>query len=163
MTTDTQKLPTETPEARRDFEDLPPPRREDRRILGVRVSLLPKILAPVVVGVIALVVWHLIVVFFDIKHYVLPRPWLVIQTLFKDWGTLSPSLWVTLRITGLAFLCAAVGGLLISVLFTLSKWVEMSFFPYAVTLQVTPIVAIAPLIIIWAGRVFPALSNWREL
>ncbi len=155
MTANPQTLTAGAPKARRDFEDLPPVRREDRRILGVRVSLFPKILAPVVVGVLALIVWHLIVVFFDIPHYVLPRPWLVIQTLFKDWGTLSPSLWVTLRITGLAFLCAAVGGLIISVLFTLSKWVEMSFFPYAVTLQVTPIVAIAPLIIIWAGNVFP--------
>ncbi len=157
MTTNVRSLPAETPDPRHGFDDLPPPPREEKRILGVRISTLPKILAPIFIGVLALIAWHFFVILNNMPHYVLPRPMLVIKTLFKDWGTLSESLLVTLETTGLAFLCAAVGGLLISVLFSMSKWVEMSLFPYAVTLQVTPIVAIAPLIIIWAKNIQVAL------
>ena len=74
---------------------------------------------------------------------------LVLQTLVRDWATLYPSLLVTLAITGAALLIATVAGVIIAILFVQSRWVERSFFPYAVVLQVTPVVAIAPLIIIW--------------
>ena len=157
MTTNVRSVPTETPDPRHGFDDLRSTPKEEKRILGVRISTLPKILAPIFIGVLVLIAWHFFVILNNMPHYVLPRPMLVIKTLFKDWGTLSESLVVTLETTGLAFLCAAVGGLLISVLFSMSKWVEMSFFPYAVTLQVTPIVAIAPLIIIWAKNIQVAL------
>ena len=78
----------------------------------------------------------------------------------------------TLRITGLSLLLAVVGGVGLAVLFAQSKWVEMSFFPFAIVLQVTPIVAIFPLINIyvdnqtaklllcaWIVAFFPILSN----
>lgn len=86
---------------------------------------------------------------FQIPVYLLPGPLLVFQTLIEEWSDLFPSLMVTLQITVVAFLAATISGLLIAVLFTQSKWIERSFFPYAVILQTTPIVAIAPLIIIW--------------
>jgi NitT/TauT family transport system permease protein len=95
-----------------------------------------------------------------------------LRTLVTDWGTLSGSLWITLQITGLALGAAVVVGGLLSVLFAQSKWLELSLFPYAIILQVTPIVAIAPLIIIWVNDTllsllicawivafFPILSN----
>ncbi|NJL99658.1 MAG: ABC transporter permease [Synechococcaceae cyanobacterium SM2_3_2] len=107
------------------------------------------VLAPLGVGILFLVIWDLFVRITDTPPYLLPGPWLVAQTLVQEWSTLFPSLLITVQITLLAFFLATVGGLLISILFTQSKWIERSFFPYAVVLQTTPIVAIAPLIIIW--------------
>jgi NitT/TauT family transport system permease protein len=90
--------------------------------------------------------------------YLLPGPFLVLQTLISDWTILFPSLLITLQITIAAFVAAVVSGLLVAILFTQSKWIERSLFPYAVILQTTPIVAIAPLIIIWLkNNTFAAL------
>jgi NitT/TauT family transport system permease protein len=127
----------------------------ERKILGIAVSRWPGIIAPIVVGVLALIAWEVIVRVKGIPHYILPGPVAIGQTLVTDWGTLSESLWITLKIA-LAALFAAVGvGVLLAVLFTQSKWLELSLFPYAVVLQVTPIVAIAPLIIIWTNNNIP--------
>ena len=92
-----------------------------------------------------------------IPPYILPGPVLVAQTLVKDWGTLSVSLLVTLRITAMALAVAASLGLALAVLFAQSRIIEMSLLPFAVILQVTPIVAIAPLIIIWVNDPTPAM------
>jgi NitT/TauT family transport system permease protein len=77
--------------------------------------------------------------------------------LATDFGTLLPSLLITLKITLLAFAGAALGGLALGMLLSSSRWLERSLFPYAVVLQVTPVVAIAPLIIIWAKNTTLAL------
>ena len=106
-------------------------------------------LAPALVGVAAVVGWDVFVRVTNQPPYLLPGPGLVIKTLIEEWGDLFPSLLVTIEITVVAFLAAIASGLLIAILFAQSKWVERSFFPYAVILQTTPIVAIAPLIIIW--------------
>ncbi len=108
-----------------------------------------EVIAPVIVGILFLVGWEVAVRVTGMPHYLLPGPILVAQTLIRDWGTLFPSLLITLQITVVAFLAATVSGLLVSILFTQSKWIERSFFPYAVILQTMPIVSIAPLIIIW--------------
>jgi NitT/TauT family transport system permease protein len=110
---------------------------------------------------------------YRVPHFVLPGPILIGQTLVADWGTLSGSLWITLRITFAALIAAVIVGVSLAILFTQSKWLELSLFPYAVVLQVTPVVAIAPLIIIWTDNnvalsllicawivaFFPILSN----
>ena len=132
----------------------------------------PRIVAPLVLGAVMLGLWEGLVRAFAIPPYILPGPFLIIETLVADWSTLLPSLLVTLGITLEALLAAVVVGGLLAVLFSLSQWVELSLFPYAIVLQVTPIVAIAPLIIIWANDVdlsllicawlvafFPILSN----
>lgn len=106
--------------------------------------------APLVFGIILLAVWEISVRVNEVPSYLLPSPLLIAQTLYKDFGSLWPSLVVTVKITIEAFVIAAVGGLLLGMLFTSSRWIERSLFPYAVILQVTPVVAIAPLIIIWA-------------
>ena len=144
----------------------------EARILGLPASVWPRILAPLVIGVAVLGLWEFAVRWNEIPHYVLPGPILVGQTLVADWGTLSGSLWVTLKITFMALAAAIVVGVTLAVLFSQSKWLEMALLPYAVILQVTPIVAIAPLIIIWANDIdlsllicawivafFPILSN----
>ena len=131
-----------------------------------------RVIAPAVMGLLMLALWEGAVRAFAIPPYILPGPLLVAQTLVDDWGTLMPSLLVTLRITLEALVAAVVVGGLLAVLFSLSRWIELSLLPYAIILQVTPIVAIAPLIIIWANNVelsllicawlvafFPILSN----
>jgi NitT/TauT family transport system permease protein len=144
----------------------------ERRVLGVPASAWPGFIAPVVVGILALGLWEAAVRFNNIPSYILPGPVLIGQTLVSDWPTLSRSLLITLRITFAALAAAVVVGVALAILFTQSKWVERSLFPYAVILQVTPIVAIAPLIIIWVDNLdlsllicawivafFPILSN----
>lgn len=111
--------------------------------------LSPEVIAPLVVGILAILAWDIFVRVTKMPPYLLPGPFLVLKTLISDWNTLFPSLIITLQITIAAFVSAVVSGLLIAILFTQSKWIERSFFPYAVILQTTPIVAIAPLIIIW--------------
>ena len=131
-----------------------------------------KWLAPVGVGVVVLVLWHALVKAFDVPKFLVPGPLVVAETLVADWGLLFGSLLVTLKITFGAFFLAVVIGTLVAFLFVQSRWIEMSLFPYAVLLQVTPIVAIAPLIIIWVKQptlalivcativaLFPIISN----
>ncbi len=108
-----------------------------------------EVIAPVIVGGIVLILWDALVRIGQIPPYILPGPWLVLKTLIAEWDDLFSSLVITLQITTIAFITAVVSGLFIAILFAQNKWIERSFFPYAVVLQTTPIVAIAPLIIIW--------------
>lgn len=117
-----------------------------------------EVIAPIIVGILALVGWELFVRVMGLPPYLLPGPILVFQTLIQEWYQLFPSLLITLQITLVALAMATLSGVLVSILFTQSKWIERSFFPYAVILQTTPIVAIAPLIIIWLeNNTFAAL------
>jgi NitT/TauT family transport system permease protein len=130
-----------------------------------------RILLPVAVFAAGLLVWELIVRAYDIQPYVLPSPLLVLKTLAADWPILSQSLGVTLLTTLEGFIAAAIGGVALALLFNQSKWLEYSLFPYAVILQVTPVIAIAPLLLIylqqqtavivcaWIVAFFPVLSN----
>lgn len=123
-----------------------------------KTLLSAEVIAPVVVGILAILAWDILVRVTKMPPYLLPGPFLVLQTLIQDWNELFPSLLITLQITIAAFVTATVSGLLVAILFTQSKWIERSFFPYAVILQTTPIVAIAPLIIIWLrNNTFAAL------
>lgn len=137
-----------------------------------RLERIIRIVAPLGIGLAALGSWEAIVRVNEIPHYILPGPILVLQALINDWGTLYPSLLITLQITFMALAVATIGGVGLAILFTTSKWIELSFFPFAVILQVTPIIAIAPLILIyvdnthlallicaWIVAFFPILSN----
>jgi len=126
---------------------------------------------PVVVLALGVLAWDLIVRVREIPPYVLPGPGLVFETLVADWGLLSDSLRVTLKTTLQGFVLAVVGGVGLAVLFNQSRLIEYSFYPYAVILQVTPIVAIAPLLLVWLPQeaavlacawivaFFPVLAN----
>ena len=105
--------------------------------------------APGLVGALLLLAWQVAVEATGVPVYILPSPLTIAKTLVDDFGTLLPNLLITLKITLLAFLGAAVGGLVLGMLLASSRWLERSLFPHAVVMQVTPIVAIAPLIIIW--------------
>jgi len=145
---------------------------EMRRARQRQMEKTGKWLLPILIMVAAIVMWDRICVWNEIPRYILPRPGEVLNTLIVDSALLFSSLLTTLKITFLSLLLAVVGGVGLSVLFTQSKWVEMSFFPFAVVLQVTPIVAIFPLINIyvdnqtaklllcaWIVAFFPILSN----
>jgi NitT/TauT family transport system permease protein len=142
------------------------PAMPDRR--GLRLI---RILLPVIVFALAIAAWAFVVRIGDIPPYVLPGPGAVFQTLISDWPILWQSLLATLLTTLEGFVAAAVGGVALALLFNQSKWLEYSLFPYAVVLQVTPVIAIAPLLLIylpqhtavvvcaWIVGFFPVLSN----
>jgi NitT/TauT family transport system permease protein len=126
--------------------------------------------AAVIAGL--LVLWEALVRIYQVPHYIIPAPSLIFTTLVDNWDTLSAALWFTVKLTLLALGAAIVGGVLLAVAFALFKWVEIGLFPIAVILQVTPIIAIAPLILIyvssttaalllcaWIVAFFPILSN----
>lgn len=138
-----------------------------RRIEGVG-----KWLMPVIVLGLSIWGWDRLVVWNEIPHYILPSPGRVLETLIKDWPILFDALLVTLQITFMALAVAVVGGVGLAILFTQSRWAEMSFYPFAVILQVTPVVSVAPLIFIyvenrtiglllcaWIVAFFPILAN----
>ena len=120
-------------------------------------NLLLRLLPPLLILVVGLAAWEIAVRAGKVPVYILPGPIVIAQTLVRDWATLYPSLIVTVLITLGALTAATVLGVAIALLFAQSKWIELSFFPYAVILQVTPIVAIAPLIIIWVKDTATAL------
>jgi NitT/TauT family transport system permease protein len=126
---------------------------EEQRLLGIPVSTWPNIIAPLVMGLLFLAGWEALVRMKGIPPYILPGPILIAQTLVADWGTLSASLWITLRITFAALIAAVSVGVALAILFTQSRWLEKALLPYAIILQVTPVVSIAPLIIIWVGDI----------
>jgi NitT/TauT family transport system permease protein len=137
----------------------------DRIERGLRIVL------PIFVLALGIMAWDLVVRLKAIPPYVLPGPSLVFATLIADWPLLWDSLLVTLITTFEGFLLAAIGGVGLAVLFNQSRLLEYSLYPYAVILQVTPIVAIAPLLLIylpqpaavlacaWIVAFFPVLAN----
>lgn len=142
------------------------------RTLGLTGEGWLRLLLPGALGLLLLAGWEALVRAYAVPAYVLPGPVQIGRTLWADWPSLAVSLGITLQITAAALVAAAVLGLVIAVLFVQSRLVELSLFPYAVILQVTPIVAIAPLIIIWVDDIrlallvcawivafFPVLSN----
>jgi NitT/TauT family transport system permease protein len=130
-----------------------------------------RILLPIVALALAVLVWHLVVRIKEIPPFLLPSPGLVFSTLISDWPILGASLATTLLTTLEGFLLAVIGGVGLAVLFNQSRLIEYSFYPFAVILQVTPVVAIAPLLLVylsqpaavlacaWIVAFFPVLAN----
>jgi len=136
------------------------------------MNRLLNVLVPAGMVVLAVGLWQLHVSVNAVPRYIMPGPMDVAAALVSDWPTLWPSLLVTLRITVLALLLALVGGVGLAVVMVQSRWVELAVFPFAVVLQVTPIIAIAPLLLIYMPDTqsallacafvvafFPVLSN----
>ena len=130
-----------------------------------------RIVLPVLMLTATVWLWDVVVRAKDIQPYVLPSPGLVLSTLVSDGALLFDSLAVTLITTFEGFLLAAAGGILLAVVFNQWRPVGYVFYPYAVALQVTPIVAVAPLLLIylpqhlavlacaWIVAFFPVLAN----
>ncbi len=157
MSTDIADLPA-TP--------LPIPLTARRRDLALRIAV------PFITVAVLVAVWGLFVKLSGVPPYILPGPAAVAGAFISDWGTLAPALWVTAKITFLSLMLALVGGVGFAIFLVQSRWIEIAFYPLAVILQVTPIVAISPLILIYAPSTqvallicaflvafFPILSN----
>jgi NitT/TauT family transport system permease protein len=130
-----------------------------------------RVILPILALALGVIAWEVAVRQMEIPPYVLPSPGLVFTTLLADWSILWDSLLVTLTITLEGLLLAVAGGVGLAVLFNQSRLLEYSLYPYAVILQVTPIVAVAPLLLIWLPQpaavlacawivaFFPVLAN----
>ncbi len=129
-------------------------------------------MAPVIVGVVILVVWQGACTYWEVPKYLFPTPSDIAESLVDNWPVLLHGLWSTLKVTLMAFAASVIVGTLIAFLFVQSRLIELSLMPYAVLLQVTPIVAVAPLIIILVKdteasltlcatviAIFPIISN----
>lgn len=130
-------------------------------------------LMPLAIAAAALGAWEWAIDHYQVPKYIMPAPSQIAATLVEDWPSLAASWWVTLQITVMGLAVAVIGGVALAILFSQWRWLELSLFPYAVILQVTPMVAIAPLLIIWLDpniklallvmawivAFFPVLSN----
>jgi len=114
-------------------------------------------LPPLLTMLAAILLWELLVYVNDVPPYLLPAPSLILKTLVGGFANFVPSLLFTVRLSLMSLGLAVAGGILIGIIFALSRTVERCFFPFAVILQVTPVVAIAPLILIYAESTFVAL------
>ena len=135
------------------------------------MTIVARILPPVVFGVLLLLSWEAIVRLAAIPPYALPAPSVIAATLVDDRAILLPALGVTLGTTAVALLSALVGGVALAILFDQARWIERSLLPFAIVLQVTPIIAIAPLLLVYLEppvavhvcaflvAFFPILSN----
>jgi len=147
------------------------PRTEPASDRSDTTARLLRFVMPLVVLAAGVLAWHLVVRLNELPPYVLPGPGVVFTTLIADWSILSQSLLTTLWTTLEGFVAASVGGIALALLFNQSKWLEISLLPYAIVLQVTPVIAIAPLLLIylpqqtaviacaWIVAFFPVLSN----
>ncbi len=146
------------------------PLSRGRAAAEIREHLL-RVALPLIVLAALLAIWEATVRIENIQPYVLPSPRLVVRTLVDDWPILGPSLLVTLTTTVEGFVLAAGGGFALAVAFNQSRLIEYSLYPYAVILQVTPVIAIAPLLLVylqqptavlvcaWIVAFFPVLAN----
>ncbi|MCX7568122.1 ABC transporter permease [Sulfitobacter sp. F26169L] len=116
-----------------------------------------QVIMPLGALVIAVLLWEFLVWYNEVPHYLIPAPSLILKTLWVEGPSLLGSAWFTVKLTLMSLALAMIGGVLLGMLFALSRTVEMSLFPFAVILQVTPIVAIAPLILIYVDSTFSAL------
>lgn len=109
---------------------------------------------PFAFGLTALAMWEMAVRINEVPAYIIPGPLAVAEALWSSAPELIEALGVTLEITIAALILAAITGAGIAFLLAQSKLVEQTLFPYAVFLQVTPIVTIAPFVIIWVENIF---------
>jgi NitT/TauT family transport system permease protein len=145
---------------------------EARRARAKQIESVARWLLPLLVVVGTVLGWQWLVTANEIPHYILPGPFRVWEQMVTDWPLVRDALMVTLWITVMALGVAVIGGVLLAIVFDQSRFAELVFYPYAVILQVTPIVSIAPLIFIyvqdptarvlicaWIVAFFPLLSN----
>ena len=129
----------------------------DPRIARERRERRLRVVLPIVTIIAALALWEFLVWYNEVPHYLIPAPSLIAQTLVRDWSSLMQSAGFTVRLTLMSLGLAIIGGVALGMVFALSRPVEMSLFPFAVILQVTPVIAIAPLILIYVSNTFAAL------
>ncbi len=152
--------------------DGPAPTAAPREGLGTRAG---QVAIPIAMLALLIAAWQIYCDVAHVPHYILPSPLRIYQAFVEDYAMLFKALSVTLQTTFIALALALVSGVALAILMAQSRWIELALFPYAVILQVTPIVAIAPLILIytsttqqallicaWLVAFFPVLSNTAQ-
>ncbi|WP_286831305.1 MULTISPECIES: ABC transporter permease [Kordiimonas] len=110
-----------------------------------------KVLLPSAAFLLMIFLWKVSIEVFEIPKFILPIPEAVWAAFFANFGSLVEALGATLKVTFIALSAAVFSGVMLALLFSLSRSFEMTFYPFAVVLQVTPIVSVAPLVLIWVG------------
>jgi NitT/TauT family transport system permease protein len=113
-----------------------------------------RVLPPLALALLVVLVWHAGVRAFDLKDYLLPAPGKVWQVAGANAGRLAAGARFTASAAAAGFASSLVAGSLLAVAFSQSRWVRRGAMPIAIFLQTVPIVAIAPLVIIWFGYGF---------
>ncbi len=138
---------------------------------SIRRETFEDYLFPALMLVIAVASWEAYVRIAHVPSFMLPAPSAIVSTLVHDWPTLRDSLLVTLSITCEALVAATTGGVVLALLFHAWRPLERAFFPFAVVMQVTPVISIAPLLLVYLSSgeavlvcaflvaFFPILSN----
>ncbi|MDL4841006.1 ABC transporter permease [Aquibacillus rhizosphaerae] len=129
-------------------------------------------LGPIIAFVVFIAIWQAVPLLLGLKHYILPKPTDVVSAAIEDWHLLWPAVQITVVESVVGFLVSAVVGILVSILLATSKILERSIYPYAIILQTIPVVAVAPIVVIWFGAgynsivvisfligFFPVISN----
>jgi NitT/TauT family transport system permease protein len=111
-----------------------------------------RIVPPILFIVLILLLWELTVDFLDIPNYLLPKPTQVFTALINSFPNLVPHIAVTFLESFLGFLIGSTFGFLLALLFTYSKTLENAIYPYAIALKSVPVIALAPLLIVWFGN-----------
>lgn len=109
-------------------------------------------LPPATIFILFIALWWVVsATIYSDKNYLLPRPEGVLSALIDNWGLVMGGLWITFTSAAIGFIAAIVLGMIFAIIMSLSKGLERSFYPYAVLLQTVPIVAVAPVIVLWFG------------
>lgn len=131
-----------------------------------------RIAAPIGVFIAVAILWHIAVDAFKLPPVLLPKPLKVLEAIWTQRALLASGAWVTLKASAVGLLVSTLIGSLVAILFSQSSWIRTALYPYVIFLQTVPIVAIAPLLIVWSGAqfrtvvlvssiisIFPIISN----
>jgi len=116
-----------------------------------------KLIGPMIAFVVFMGIWQLVPTILGIKPFILPKPTDVLNAAIQDWDLLWQAIQITMTESVIGFILSAVLGIGVSILLASSKIVEISLYPYAVILQTIPVVAIAPIVVIWFGSGFNSI------
>jgi len=131
--------------------------KEVTRVEDSKFKFQLKYLGPVVAFIIFISLWQAIPTILEIKSFILPKPTDVVAAAIKDWHLLWPAMQITIVEAVIGFSLSAVIGIGVSILLASSRIIEISLYPYAVILQTIPVIAIAPIVVIWFGSGFNSI------
>ena len=95
--------------------------------------------------------WQGFISLLHVPRYMLPSPTAVARAVVSRYDSLLTSVWITGEAAAGGLLASIVVGVLIALVFAHSRWIRRMFYPYTILLQTVPILAIAPLILMWIG------------
>jgi NitT/TauT family transport system permease protein len=137
-----------------------------------RFPWLRNMIAPAIAFVILIALWQLAIIIFKPQPFIVPSPMKVIEAFQERGDRLLSASWITFRGAALAFIASSLIGALVALLLVSVPFLYKGFFPYTVVLQAVPVVAVAPIIIIWFGvglnaivaigviiAIFPVIAN----